>query len=125
MDDNDLQPIVPRDVLLKQGISAVSCLAGGVFLFIMAIGAGRGLLGIVLSTTALVIGIGALLSRDHDDKKPGLVLTAAGVLGMIMRFRVPLLQPIAGTVLSIGAIGLFAAGIVKGIKFLRGLNSRR
>jgi len=125
MDENDLQPIVPRDVLVKQGISAIAYLSGGVFLLIMAVGAGRGFLGILLSVIALVIGIGALLSKDQVDKKPGLVLTVAGVLGMMMRFRIPFLQPVAGTVLGLGAMGLLAAGIWKGIKFLLGLKSRR
>jgi len=125
MDDNDIQQIVPRDVLVKQGISAVTYLAGGAFLLIMTVGARFSLLGIILSLAAMVLGIGALLSRDREDKKPGLILAIAGILGMAIRFRIPLLQSVAGTVLGIGAIGLFAAGILKGIKFLQGLKSRR
>ena len=125
MDDEDIQRIVPREVLVKQGIAAVAHLAGGVFLIIMTMGAGRGFFGIVLSLAALVLGIGALLSKDREEKKPGVILAVAGILGMIMRFRIPLLQPIAGTLLGLGAIGLFAIGIWKGIKFLLGLKSRR
>ena len=128
MDDNEyiqVDPVVPREVLVKQGISAITYLSGGIFLLIMVIGAGRGFLGIFLSGVALIVGIGALASRDQTDKKPGLVLLAAGVLGMMMRFRVPLLQPIAATILTIGGLGLFAAGIWKGIRFLLGLKSRR
>ena len=124
MEDRDVTP-VSRDVLVKQGISAVVYLAGGAFLMVMTIGARFRLLGIVLSVAALGIGIGALLSRDREDKKPGLILSAAGVLGMLMRFRIPLFQPIAGTILGMGALGLFAAGIWKGIKFLAGLKSRQ
>ena len=125
MNDKELIPIVPRDVLVKEGISAVAYLAGGAFLMIMALGASRGIVGIILSVAALAIGIGALLSRDREDKKPGLVLTAAGVMGMVFRFGIPLLKPVAGTLLGIGAIGLFTAGIWKGIKFLLGLKSRQ
>ena len=116
---------VPREVLVKQGISAVLNLAGGAFLLIMAIGSRLSLLGMLLSVAALVIGIGAVLSKDREDKKPGLVLIAAGVLGMIMRLRIPLLQPIAGTILGVGAFMLFGMGIIKGIKFLIGLKSRQ
>lgn len=115
---------VPREVLVKQGISAVLNLLGGGFLILMAVGSRVALLGMALSLAALVIGIGAILSRDREDKKPGILLTAAGILGMIMRFRIPVLQPIAGTILSVGAISLFLAGIWKGINFLRGLKSR-
>ena len=124
MEERNVTPI-PRDVLVKQGISAVAYLAGGAFLMVMAMGASRGFLGIILSVAALVIGIGALLSRDREDKKPGLVITAAGVMGIIIRFGIPILKPIAGTLLGIGAFGLFAAGIWKGIIFLLGLKSRQ
>ena len=125
MDDEKLRVIVPRDVLVKQGISAITYLAGGVLLLVMTIGSRFRFMGIVLSLVALVIGVGALLSRDREDKKPGLVIAIAGILGMAMRFRVPLLQTIAGIVLGIGAFGLFAAGIWKGIRFLIGLKSRQ
>jgi len=126
MSENNLQSVVPRSVLVKQGLSAVAYLAGGAFMLVMTVGAHHGLLGIILPAAALVIGIGALLSKDTSDKKPGFVFTAAGVLGMIVRFvRVPPLQAIAGTVMTIGAIGLLAAGIWNGIKFLRGLKSRQ
>ena len=124
MDDNDLHPIVPRNVLARQGISAVAYLGGGAFLMVMSIGARFTLLGIILSVVALVIGIGALLSKDREDKLPGLVMTLGGVMGMIIRFGIPILKPFAATALTIGALGLLAAGIWKGIKFLMGLKSR-
>jgi len=125
MSEKEYRPIVSRNVLVKQGISAVSCLAGGAVFLIMAIGAQHGLFGIILSALALVVGIGALLSKDAEAKKPGLLIAAAGVLGMILRFvRIPPLQAISGTLLTIGALGLFAAGIWKGVKFLQGLKSR-
>jgi len=126
MSENNLQPVVPRDVLAKQGLSAAACLAGGAFLMLMTIGAHHGLFGIILPVLSLAIGIGALLSRDMEDKKPGFVFTAAGVLGMIMRFvRIPPLQAVAGTVLTIGALGLLAVGIWNGVKFFRGLKTRQ
>ena len=125
MDDKELQTVVPRDVLVKHGTSAVAYLAGGVFLMIMAYGTRFPILGIILSGIALVIGIGALASRDKEDKKPGLVLTVAGAMGMVIRFGIPLLKPFAGFVLGLGAIGLIAAGIWKGIKFILGLKSRQ
>ena len=121
MENNELEPIVPRNVLAKQGVSAVAYLAGGAFLLVMAVGSRFGFFGIVLSVAALAIGIGALVSKDREDKKAGVVLTAAGVMGMIIRFGIPVLKPFAGFALALGAIGLIAAGLWKGIKFLIGL----
>jgi len=131
MGDNQLlpgdskNPIVPRDVLVKQGTSAIAYIAGGVFLMILAFGSRFPVLGIILSLVAAAVGIGALLSRDREDKKPGFILTTAGVLGLVIRFGIPLLKPFAGFILGLGALGLFAAGIWKGIKFLLGLKSRQ
>ena len=124
-DDKDLRPIVPRDLLVKQGTSAIASLAGGIFLLILAFGAKFPILGIILSLIAVVIGVGAIVSRDREDKKPGMVIVAAGVMGMLIRFGPGMLRPFAGFFLGLGALGLFAMGIWKGIKFLRGLRSRQ
>jgi len=125
MDDKDLKPIVPRDVLVKQGTSAIAYVAGGIFLMILAFGARFPILGIILSLVAVVVGIGAMVSRDREDKKPGLILAVAGAMGMVIRFNIPKLAPFAGFILGFGALGLFAMGIWKGIKFLMGLKSRQ
>jgi len=125
MDDNNLTPIVPRDVLVKQGTSAIAYLASGIFLMILTFGSRFPLLQIILSVAALVIGIGALFSKDREDKKPGLVITVAGALGLVMRFGIPVVKPFAAFVLGLAGLGLFAAGIWKGIKFLLGLKSRQ
>jgi hypothetical protein len=127
MEDKENQnvPMVSRDVLVKQGSSAVFQLAGGLFLLIMTFGARSPILGLILSAAALVIGAAALFSRSREDKKPGLVITAAGVLGLVVRFGIPLLRPFAAFALGLGAVGLFATGIITGIKFLRGLKSRQ
>ena len=124
MNERNVTPI-PREVLVRQGLSALACFAGGAFLLVMTVGARFRILGIVLSALALVLGIGALLSRDRGEKRPGIILVAAGILGMAFRFRIPVLQSIAGTLLGIGALGLFVAGILKGIVFLMGLKSRQ
>jgi len=131
MDDNELEPydpgdqVVPRDKLAKNGTDAILYLAGGAFLMVMTMGSRLGFLGIVFSMASLVIGIGALVSKDREDKKPGIVLAAAGGLGLALRFGIPIIKPFAGFFLGLGALGLFAAGIWKGIQFLRGLRSRQ
>jgi len=124
MDEKELIPITPRDVLVKLGTTAVAHLAGGVLLFVMTTGARFRIPGIILSLGVLILGIGALLSKDKEDKKPGTIITVAGILGMAVQFGPPMLRPFAVFALGLGAIGLFVSGIWKGINFLRGLKSR-
>ena len=125
MDEKELIPITPREVLVKLGTAAVAHLAGGVLLFIMTAGARFRIPGIILSIGVLVLGIGALLSKDREDKKPGTIITVAGVLGMLVQFGPPMLKPFAVFALGLGAIGLIASGIWKGIQYLRGLKTRQ
>jgi hypothetical protein len=125
---NDIEPVEPYGSarnLVKQGVSAVGCAAGGIFLFIMnVIGNRFPVAGIVLGVAAALAGIVLLRSRDPDDKKPGAVITAAGVLVILSRVGIPLIRPLAGTLLSVGAIGLLAMGIWNAVKFFRGLKNR-
>jgi hypothetical protein len=122
---NDIEPYGSTKSLARQGVSAVGCIAGGIFLFVMnVIGTRIPVVGIALGAVAAVVGIGALLSKDPDDKKPGSVIAAAGVLVILSRVRIPFVRPLAGTLLGIGAFGLFAMGIWNAVKFFRGLKSR-
>ncbi|MDR2158485.1 MAG: hypothetical protein LBP23_00280 [Treponema sp.] len=125
---NDIEPAEPygsAKSLAKQGVTAVGCIAGGLFLFVMnVIGTRFPVAGIVLGVAAAVIGIGALFSRDPDDRKRGAVITAAGALVILSRVGIPFIRLLAGTLLGIGAFGLLAMGIWNGIKFFRGLKSR-
>ena len=124
MDEKELVPITPREVLVKLGTSAIACFAGGALLFIMTMGVRFRIPGIILSVGALILGVGAIFSKDREDKKPGLIITGAGVLGMVIQFGIPILRPLAVFALGLGAIGLFVSGVWKGINFLRGLKSR-
>ena len=125
---NDIEQVEPygsAGTLAKQGVSAVGCGAGGSFLFVMnVIGNRLPVAGIILGVAATVVGIGALRSKDPDDKKPGAVITAAGVLVILSRAGIPLIRPLAGALLSIGAFGLLAMGIWNAVKFFRGLKNR-
>ena len=125
MDEKELSPITPREVLVKLGTSAVAQLAGGALLFVMTMGVRFRIPGIILSVGALILGCGALLSKDREDKKPGTIITCAGVLGMAVQFGPLMLRPFAVLALGLGAIGLFVSGIWKGIQYLRGLKTRQ
>jgi hypothetical protein len=116
---------VPARTLEKLGLAAVANLAGGLFLLALAFVGGRfPIAGIVLGALAAIFGFAALFSKDAEDRKPGALLSAGGLLVILSRAGAHFFRPIAGTLLSAGAFGLIAMGIWKGIKFLRGLKSR-
>jgi hypothetical protein len=110
----------PTTVLAKQGMTAVGGIVGGVALFIMR--ALPPLIGIVAGVAVGVIGIGGILSKDPEDRKPGLLAAAAGALSILA--RIGIIRPLAGTLLGISALGLLAMGIWNGVKFLKGLKGR-
>ncbi|MDR2102304.1 MAG: hypothetical protein LBP43_07010 [Treponema sp.] len=121
---NDIVPERPAsaNVLTKQGVAAVGGIAGGILLFVM--GALPLPLGIAAGALVALVGVGALFSRDPEDRKPGVVITVAGFLAILARVPIVPLRSFAGLLLGIGAIGLLAMGIWKGIQFLKGLKSR-
>jgi hypothetical protein len=81
-------------------------------------------LGIAAGAVVALVGVGALFSKDPEDRKPGMVITAAGFLAVLARVPIAPLRSFAGVLLGIGAVGLLAMGIWKGIQFLKGLKSR-
>ncbi|MDR0554142.1 MAG: hypothetical protein LBG76_05015 [Treponema sp.] len=119
---HDLVPEHPASTkeLARQGVSAVGCIAGGIGLFVL--GALPPIIGIIAGAVVGVVGISALLSKDPDDRKPGLVVTVAG--GLAILSKIGIIKPFAATFLGIGALGLLGLGIWNGIKFLKGLKSR-
>ncbi|MDR0642259.1 MAG: hypothetical protein LBG07_07360 [Treponema sp.] len=122
---DELERRQPR-TLEKQGVAAVANLAAGLFLFVLSALGGRfPIVAIILGALAGIFGIVALSSRDSADRKAGAILTAGGILAIFSRAGAAFFRPLAGTLLSIGAFGLIALGLWNGIKFIRGLKSRR
>ncbi|MDR1248492.1 MAG: hypothetical protein LBK63_04225 [Treponema sp.] len=121
---NDLIPgggdYTPTNVLAKQGITAVGGIVGGLLLVIMR--ALPPFIGIVAGVIIGVIGIGGVLAKDPEDRKPGLLAAAAGALSILA--RVGIIRPLAGTLLGISALGLLTMGIWNGVKFFKGLKDR-
>ncbi|MDR3160304.1 MAG: hypothetical protein LBU28_01665 [Spirochaetaceae bacterium] len=112
----------PAGELSKQGVTAVGGIAGGILLLVLR--ALPPVAGIIAGAVAGAVGLGALFSRDAGDRKPGLIITAAGLLGILAKAPVPLIRPVAAFALGIGALGLLALGVWKAFQFLRGLKSR-
>jgi len=110
-----------RSELSKQGFRAFVYTAVGAGLVVLnSIITRLPIIGPIIGVAVCVLGIGALMSKDPTDKKMGAVITAAGALALISKIRIPVLAPIAGTLLSIGAIGLIAVGIFNAVKFIIG-----
>jgi hypothetical protein len=121
---NDLTPgngnYTPTNVLAKQGMTAIGGIVGGLALIIM--GALPPVIGIIAGVIVGVIGIGGILSRDPDDRKPGILAAVAGGLSILA--RVGVISALAGTLLLISALGLIVMGAWNGIKFIKGLKGR-
>jgi hypothetical protein len=120
---NDMEPrngYTPANVLAKQGVAAIGCLIGGAGLLIA--GALPPVIGIIAGSVIGLVGIGAAASKDPDDRKPGIFAAVAG--GLTILSKVGIVKPLAGTLLAIGAAGLLAIGVWKGLKFIKGLKNR-
>jgi hypothetical protein len=127
MSDSDLEKnydIPSTSNLSKLGITAVSYIAGGFFLFLLNIFSRFKVLGLVVGGIVCLVGIGSLISKDSADKKAGLLITSVGVLTILSKSKIPLLIAVSGTLLSIGAVGLLVLGIINGIKYFIGLKKR-
>jgi len=127
---NDIEPRkepVPTSVLAKRGVAAVAQIAGGLLILLMHGFSARLLpLGIVFGLIMGGLGLAAVLSKDPEDKKPGAILTIAGILKLTFHVGViPVVKAAAGTLLTVSSLGLLAMGIWNGIRFLVGLKSRK
>jgi hypothetical protein len=119
--DRDLENVyVPRETLVKQGITAVGSLAGALVLFIIK--HLPFIAGVIVGGLVALFGLLCLTSKDREDRKAGLFLCVAG--GLALLSRSPFLPGLSGGLLSLGIFGLLGLGIWKGIKFLRGIKAR-
>jgi len=118
MEEFEIKPDVSKE-LKKERSNALICLLGGIYILAIAIGARiHPVAGIFLSGFAIAYSLGALMSKTEEDKKRGLLMLAAGVLGLLSRFSPAIIRVITSTALNMGAIGLIASGIWSGVKFL-------
>lgn len=107
--------IVPRETLSKQGVAGFTAVAGGVGLLVMA---ASGVLGFVIGGVLTVAGLAVGLRRE--DRRPGLVIAGAGVLGILSAA----IGGFPGVILGLAGAGLIAYGGLSIYRFIRGLKSR-
>ncbi len=110
-----MNDIVPRETLSRQGVAGFTAVAGGVGLLVLL--ALPGVVGIVIA--GLVTAGGLAFATSRDDRRPGLVVAGAGVLGILSAaFGFP------GIILGLAGAGLIAYGGLSVYRFVRGLKSR-
>ncbi|MDR2150335.1 MAG: hypothetical protein LBO67_05885 [Spirochaetaceae bacterium] len=121
MDDMNMdESSIERKALSKRGFNTVVDIAGGFGLLLL-----NGPIGAILGVAAAILGLMALRSKDPEDKKPGTLLLISGFLAIAAKVSaIGIIKPLAGTLLTIGAIGLIATGVLNGIKFIKGLKKQ-
>lgn len=120
-----MNDIVPTRTLAKRGVAAVAGIGGGIALMILNALTGIPVIGLVAGGVVTVIGLGAMASHAPEDKRAGLIATAAGGLTVLshLRFLGPI-AGLAGSLVNVGVIGLLGMGIWNAYKFFKGLKSR-
>jgi hypothetical protein len=111
----------PRGTLVRQGITAVGSLAAA-----LVLGVVKSLpfaAGVIAGGIITVFGLVNLASKNREDKRAGLFLSAAGALTLLSRS--PFFPGFSGRILSLGIAGLLVLGVWNGVKFLLGLKARR
>ncbi len=112
-----MNEIVPREVLVKQGMKAVGGIGGGVGLLILGAFTGATIPAIIIGGVLTAIGL-AITSRSKDDKLAGGITAGAGILTILKGLLG------AGWLITLPGIGLLVAGGVSLYKFIKGLRSR-
>jgi hypothetical protein len=112
----------PANVLTKQGVAAIGGIVGGAVLMIMRVL--PSFMGLIAGVIVGMIGIGGVLSKDPDDRKPGMLAAVAGGLAVLSRVPIKPLAALSGTLLGISALGLLVLGVWNGIKFIKGIKNR-
>ena len=124
MDDLERAENESASSLTRLGISAIGYTVGGLLLFVLQMVARFRVVGMLIGLALCVFGIVSLLSKDPADRRPGAVITGAGVLTLLSKVSIPIVQAVSGTLLSIGAFGLLYFGLRNGIRFLINLKRR-
>ena len=110
--------------LSKTGVRAVGYAAAGIFLFILNAVAKSFWPGLIIGGLIAFFGMGSLRSKDPADQRAGILITAAGILTVLSKLPIPIIQGLSSVLLGLGAVGLLVLGVWNGIKFFVGLKKR-
>lgn len=110
-----MNDMVPRETLSKQGMAGFTAAAGGIGLLVMS---AVPVLGFVIGGVLTVAGVTVGLHKE--DRRPGLVIAGAGVLGILSAA----ISGFPGLALTLAGVGLIAYGGMSIYRFFRGMKSR-
>jgi len=103
--------------LPSKGRTVIIYIAGGIILGVLTfIGMRVRPLGLFVGAAGFIFGISILMRRKKVFFKTGVFITAAGFLMLMTHPRFGIAAGFAGYFLIVGALLLFAAGLVKAIK---------
>ena len=110
--------------LSKQGRTAITCIAGGILLFVLLFVSKLRVVGLAVGVMACVMGLSSLFVKKNVDYKVGAIMIGAGVLVLLSKTRFHMVTAVAGTALSIGAVALVVVGILKAVKLAWDVRNR-
>ena len=115
----DVNEIVPREEVSKQGVRAAGGIAGGIGLLVLAA------LGPVAGAIAggLLAIVGVSQTRSKQDRRPGWVLASVGAAALVASV-VPGIGGLAEVLLRLSGIGLLGFGGYSLYQFIRNLRRR-
>lgn len=113
--------IVPRNVLVKQGVQGVAGVGGGIGLLILKAVASAGFLpGLILGGLVGVAGL--VIASSKEDRQAGLIAIGAGAATILA--SLPGIGSVMGWLMPVAGIGLIIAGALSLFKFWRNLRRR-
>ncbi|MDR2542866.1 MAG: hypothetical protein LBC80_05390 [Treponema sp.] len=124
MDENKKDNAQKKPSLYKLALKSIAFCGAGIFVILLANGAFDWWWSFIIGGIACLFGAGSFFSKDMTDRKAGLLLLLAGLIIMLSRIPIPILEPFSTNFLLIGAITLLIIGVWNGIKFVFGLKKR-
>ncbi|MFO8063235.1 MAG: hypothetical protein ACQETQ_11360 [Spirochaetota bacterium] len=123
---NNMNPLVPRETLVRQGMTGIGSTAAGLGLLLLRgltqFGAGFSIPGLVVGGVLAVTGM-KVSTGKKADRVGGLVMTGSGVLTAIA--SLPVVGTLGSGLMWLGGVGLLGAGVFNVFRFIRGVRSRR
>jgi hypothetical protein len=117
-----MNDMVSTSTLAKQGVAAVGGIAGGIGLWVLSLLSHIPIIGLIAGGLVTLIGVGALSSHEPEDKRAGLVTTAAG--GLTVLSNIGIFAGAASGLMGIAIVGLLGMGGWNAYKFMKGLKTR-
>ena len=111
--------LVPRNVLVRQGMKGIGGIVGGGALLLLS--GLTGVVGWIIGGLLTALGLGICTSKE--DRIAGVITAGAGALTLVS--QIPGIEGIADWLMRAGGIGLVIAGGYSLIKFILNLRKRR